>query len=96
MDAALQELGSGVKPDDSPLWGQAYPVPVKGKSRDTRSYQEMSRPYSIGISSIDRKTQPYSGGQVWAAPTYHFLSADAWLVCKKFEMCIEINKLAIL
>ncbi len=29
MDAALQELGSGTEPDDRPLWGKAYPVPVK-------------------------------------------------------------------
>ena len=42
---------------------------VKRKSRDTISYQEMSQPYSIGISSIARNIQPYSRGRVWAAPT---------------------------
>ena len=69
MDTALPELGSGAEPDDRPLWGQAYPVSVKRKSRDTISYQEMSQPYSIGISSIARNIQPYSRGRVWAAPT---------------------------
>ena len=69
MDAAVQELGSGAQPDDCPLWRQAYPVSVKRKNRDTTSDQKMSRSYSIGISSIARNSQPYSGGRVWAAPT---------------------------
>lgn len=69
MDTALPELGPGAEPDDCPLWRQAYPVPVKRKSRDTISYQEMPQPYSIGISSIARNIQPYSGGRAWAAPT---------------------------
>ena len=77
MDTALSELGSGAQPDDRPLWGQAYPVSVKRKSRNTLSYQEVFRPYSIGISSIARKIQPYSGGRVWAAPTYYFSPANA-------------------
>ena len=77
MDAALQELGPSVKPDDRPLWGKAYPAPVERKSRDITLYPQMSQPYSIGISSIARKPQPYSGGRVWAAPTYHLPAANA-------------------
>ena len=37
MDTAVQELGSGAQPDDRPLWGQAYPVFIKRKNRDTTS-----------------------------------------------------------
>lgn len=77
MDTALQELGPGVEPADRPLWGKAHPAPVKRKSRDTISYQEMSRPYSIGISSIARNARPYSGGRAWAEPTYHLPAANA-------------------
>jgi hypothetical protein len=69
MDTALQELGPGVKPVDRPLRGKAYPITVKRKSWDTKSYQEMSWPYSIGISSISRNIRPYSGGRAWAEPT---------------------------
>ena len=88
MDTAVQELGSGAQPDGCPLWRQAYPVFVKRKNRDTTSDQKMSRPYSIGISSIARNTQPYSGGRVWAAPTKYFPAANARLACKKFEKCV--------
>lgn len=38
MDAALPELGPGIIPADCSLWGKAYLVPVKGKSRDTIAY----------------------------------------------------------
>ena len=43
MDAALQELGPGVKPADRPLWGKVHPVSVKGKAGTPYLLQGMSR-----------------------------------------------------
>ena len=87
MDSALPELGSGAEPDDRPVWGEAHPVPVKnngqhasrtalmlkkaGTSHFTKNVPAI--PYPIGISSIARNIQPYSGGRVWAESTDSFL-----------------------
>lgn len=46
------------------------------KKLEQHIISRMSRPYSIGISSIARNIQPYFGGRV-AAPTKYFPSADA-------------------
>ena len=55
------------------LYGDpARPVPVKRKSWNATLYKKRSSLtlfHSIGISSIAKNTQPYSGGRVWAAPT---------------------------
>ncbi len=40
-------------------------------------------PYSIGISIIARKSQFYSGGRVWAAPTNEAIDTMSYLSCKK-------------
>lgn len=78
MDAALQELGAGAKPADRPVWGAARSVSIKGKAGTSHFLKHVpAQSYSIGISSIDRIFQPYSGGRVWAEHTERFSTANA-------------------
>ena len=70
MDPEIPELGPGAEPADRPVRGAAHQVSVKGKGWNVTFYKNVPAiPYPIGISSIARNIQPYSGGRVWAEPT---------------------------
>ena len=70
MDSEVPELGSGPEPADRAIWRTADTVSIKRKSQGGHnSIIWPPQPYSIGIYSIARKSQPYSGGRVWAEPT---------------------------
>ena len=71
MDAEIPELGPGAEPADCPVRGTAHRIPVKRKAGGAALFLccPSSKPYSIGIYIIARKSQSYSGGRVWAEPT---------------------------
>jgi len=55
------------------------------------------KPYSIGIYSIARKIQPYSGGRVWAEPRKKGNTKMPGCDTKKTRIkCINQNIMAIL
>lgn len=69
MDAALQELGSGIESADCTLWRAPHPVSVNTKA-GTACYKPKTVPVLFyDISSIARNPQSYSRDYVWTEPT---------------------------
>jgi len=76
MDAALQELGSGIEPADCTLWRAPHPVSVNTKA-GTACYGPRTIPVLFyDISSIARNPQSYSRDEGWADPTKISLTAN--------------------
>ena len=77
--------------------GTGSPSTCKRKGWKRHTFLNVpAQPYSIGISSIARIIQPYSGGRVWADPTKNLLLLMPDQYAKIQKTCIRCSGLAIL